>query len=159
MVTPQEKREFVVRMAEAWVHSMKKIPLDYILPQAALESGWGTSAVFKACNNLFGTKGAHFGQGLCTSHLPPASEGPELYTRFDTLVDCLNGYMRKVTHPGNRFFPCYLAGQTRGRMAFWRCLARLGWAGKKNMAIYGRKIAAVAKTTDVLLQEYREGQE
>ena len=120
------------------------VPLSWIWPQAALESNWGRSGVAKDCNNLFGMKGTHFGQGACKSHTPPNAEGPTPYTHFDSWADCLVGYMRKVTHNGNWFTTCYLRGMITNKYEYWDCLARKGWAGENPD--YGKHIAAVAKS-------------
>ncbi|MGZ3789394.1 MAG: glucosaminidase domain-containing protein [Bacteriovorax sp.] len=43
------------------------VPLDLILTQAALESGWGSTTIAKKCSNLFGI---HDGNGLSTCSTP-----------------------------------------------------------------------------------------
>lgn len=148
MVTRKERDEFVRRMHEAYDEAVEKlpvtahpIPIDWVWPQAALESDWGTSGVARDCNNLFGMKGAHFGQGVCEKHHPPSAEGPRPYTRFDSWADCLAGYMRKVTTKGNLFRPCYERGLKFGQDAYWQCLQEHEWAGKNQH--YARSIRSV----------------
>ena len=147
------KEEFIRELKHVYDMALKHlpqgceaVPFDWIWPQAALESNWGRSGVAKDCRNLFGTKGKHFGQGVCSKHKPPASEGPTPYTYFDSWVDCLVGYMRKVTHKGNHFYECYQVGLRNGKEAYWHCLETHEWDGKN----YAAKIRAVSESTEAI---------
>ena len=156
------KEDFIRNLLKAWKVAVqelppgaKRVPFDWIWPQAALESNWGRSGPTMDCNNLFGMKGSHFGQGLCTKHKPPKDEGPRSYTYFDSWKDCLVGYMRKVTHKGNRFYPCYQAGLRSGAQAYWHCLDTNGWDGDGEG--YAKKVLAVSRSVQEvkLLDGYR----
>ena len=145
----QKQIDFVYKLKEAYEHALHQlpkttspIPFDWIWPQAALESNWGGSGVAQGCNNLFGIKGTHFGEGPCTSHHPPKNEGPEPYTQFKDWADCLVGYMRKITTQGNWFHPCFLSGMTYGKHQYWHCLQEYEWAGKNH--VYAKAIESVA---------------
>jgi flagellar rod assembly protein/muramidase FlgJ len=50
--------EFIMRLTNAAVESQRKsgVPASITIAQAALESGWGESALAKTGNNLFGIK-------------------------------------------------------------------------------------------------------
>ena len=70
----------------------KRVPLELVTAQAALESGWGTSRFAKVANNLFGIKTWNIDEGV----LP---KGYSEYTpwrvrKFETKCDSVKEYIR-----------------------------------------------------------------
>ena len=59
MVTTQQQKEFLERIIPLAKADMKKTKIlaSLTIAQAILESGWGTSALARKSNNLFGIKG------------------------------------------------------------------------------------------------------
>lgn len=140
------KREFVDRLYRAWKAARSPIPFSWIWPQLALESDWGRSALAQDCSNLGGN--IDMGTRPC-NHYQPAADGGHRYAGFRDYQDYIERYTQKVTHEGNHFYPAWQAGQKvmardgeiAGALAYWRGLARLGWAGVPD---YDRRIASIA---------------
>ena len=59
MATTQQQKEFLLRIIPLAKADMKKTKIlaSLTIAQAILESGWGTSALSRKSNNLFGIKG------------------------------------------------------------------------------------------------------
>lgn len=63
------------------------LPPAMVLAQAATESGWGTSALARRSNNLFG-------------QMSGTSAGSYEYRRYDSLFESIRGYMRNLNTYG-----------------------------------------------------------
>jgi len=76
------------------------IPASLVLSQAALESGWGSSRVSMASNNLFGQKS--FGS---KNYVKAAGNTNVKYAAFDSVGDAVKSYMTNLnSHEAYREF-------------------------------------------------------
>jgi len=76
------------------------IPASLVLSQAALESGWGSSRVSMASNNLFGQKSFNG-----TSYVKASGQTSIKYAAFDSVGDAVKSYMTNLnSHEAYREF-------------------------------------------------------
>lgn len=78
------------------------IPVDMVLAQAAIESGWGTSRFAKEGNNYFGI---HCYGKDCGMKPANVAAGSFLVKSYDNRLECVNDYMNMLnTHRAYQHF-------------------------------------------------------
>ncbi len=136
--------EFIMRLTTAAVASAKAsgVPASITIAQAALESGWGESALAKTGNNLFGIKADNLWRGqTLTMNTKEFIKGqwvvvPALWRKFPSWqasIDDHAAFLRR----NPRYKACFLCTNAP---AFARSLVQAGYATDPE---YANKLIAV----------------
>jgi flagellum-specific peptidoglycan hydrolase FlgJ len=158
-----KKGPFAQKYAAAWAQTSKRLPLEMLLPQAALESSWGTSRIATSFNNLHGRKGA----GTAGTSAPGSAVELDPNTGkyvtvtgttwavYPSWVEAIEDQQAFLLNPKNRYLnPYYNAKKKPPEQAAglknvttvrdaWRSIVAAGYA-TDNTEKYVRSTASVA---------------
>ena len=136
--------EFIMRLTTAAVASAKAtgVPASITIAQAALESGWGESALTKMGNNLFGIKADSLWRGqTLTMTTKEFIKGqwvvvPALWRKYPRWQDSIDDHAAFLKlNP--RYKPCFLCTTAQ---AFAHALTQTGYATDPD---YANKLIAL----------------
>jgi len=147
-LTPQQRSEFIARIAPAAQRSQKKngVPASIILAQAILESAWGQSSLTARHNNYFGIKDSRrFDEGYCEFRTEEvlAGERVNLIARFEAFKDvasCFDAHGRLLAE-NKRYAPAMADADDPFVFA-----ARLYECGYATDPDYAKKLAQLITT-------------
>jgi|OM-RGC.v1.023929158 flagellar rod assembly protein/muramidase FlgJ len=136
--------EFIMRLTSAAVASAKAtgVPASITLAQAALESGWGESALAKTGNNLFGIKADSLWRGqTLTMNTKEFIKGhwvvvPALWRKYPSWQSSIDDHAAFLKQTP-RYKACFLCTTSP---AFARALAQAGYATDPD---YANKLIAL----------------
>ena len=136
--------EFIMRLTTAAVASAKAtgVPASITIAQAALESGWGESALAKTGNNLFGIKADSLwrGQTLTMNTKEFIKEQwvvvPALWRKYPSWQASIDDHAAFLKR-NPRYKACFACTSAH---AFARALAQAGYATDPE---YAKKLIAV----------------
>ncbi len=136
--------EFIMRLTSAAVASAKAtgVPASITLAQAALESGWGESALAKTGNNLFGIKADSLWRGqTLTMNTKEFIKGhwvvvPALWRKYPSWQSSIDDHAAFLKQ-NPRYKACFLCTTSP---AFARALAQAGYATDPD---YANKLIAL----------------
>ena len=136
--------EFIMRLSTAAVASAKAtgVPASITIAQAALESGWGESALTKTGNNLFGIKADSLWRGqTLTMNTKEFIKGqwvmvPALWRKYPSWQASIDDHAAFLKR-NPRYKACFLSTMAP---AFARALAQAGYATDPE---YVNKLIAV----------------
>jgi len=106
---------------------MRGIPLAMALSVSALETGWGTGAIFKKTLNLFSIKNSASWPGPTLSVLSK-TEGNVSFRIYGSLAESVRDWVNLITSL-SRYRPAYLAALAGDYKGFFQGLQRGGYAG------------------------------
>ncbi len=136
--------EFIMRLTSAAVASAKAtgVPASITLAQAALESGWGESALAKTGNNLFGIKADSLWRGqTLTMNTKEFIKGhwvvvPALWRMYPSWQSSIDDHAAFLKQ-NPRYKACFLCTTSP---TFARALAQAGYATDPD---YANKLIAL----------------
>ena len=110
-MTPQE---FIESIASAAVDSAKrtKIPASFTIAEGALESGWGTSGLYKEARNIFGVKVyPSWNRDVLCMPTKECIEGrwetvDAKWCKYDSYLDCIDDHARFLCNEP-RYTACF----------------------------------------------------
>lgn len=136
--------EFIMRLTTAAVASAKAsgVPASITIAQAALESGWGESALAKTGNNLFGIKADSLWRGqTLTMNTKEYIKGqwvvvPALWRKYPSWQASIDDHAAFLKR-NQRYKACFACASAS---AFAKALAQAGYATDPE---YAKKLIAV----------------
>ena len=139
--------EFIMRLTTAAVASAKAtgVPASITIAQAALESGWGESALAKTGNNLFGIKADSLWRGqTLTMNTKEFIKGqwvvvPALWRKYPSWQASIDDHAAFLKR-NPRYKACFACTTAQ---AFARALVQAGYATDPEYA--NKLIAVMAK--------------
>lgn len=139
--------EFILRLTTAAVASAKAsgVPASITIAQAALESGWGDSALAKTGNNLFGIKADSLWRGqTLTMNTKEFIKGqwvmvPALWRKYPSWQASIDDHATFLKR-NPRYKACFACSSAP---AFAKALAQAGYATDPEYA--NKLIAVMAK--------------
>lgn len=123
---------------------MRGIPLPMAMSVAALETGWGTGAIFKKTLNLFSIKATASWRGPTHSVLSKA-EGSVSFRIYGSLAESVRDWVDLVTSL-SRYRPAYAAALAGDYKGFFQGLQRGGYAGADTE--YSAKLSNTIKEVE-----------
>lgn len=139
--------DFIAQMAPGAQACMRttKVPASFTIAQAALESGWGSSALAVQAMNLFGVKADKAWRGATVSM--PTNEFingkkvmvPALWRKYSSWDECLSDHARFLV-VNRRYAPAF---QHSDPEAFALAVAAAGYATDPQ---YAAKVIAVMRS-------------
>ena len=143
--------EFIMRLTTAAVTSAKAtgVPASITIAQAALESGWGESALAKMGNNLFGIKADSLWRGqTLTMNTKEFIKGqwvvvPALWRKYPSWQASIDDHAAFLKR-NSRYKACFACTSAP---AFAKALAQAGYA---TDPMYADKVIGVMKQHDLM---------
>jgi flagellar rod assembly protein/muramidase FlgJ len=143
--------EFIMRLTTAAVASSKAtgVPTSITIAQAALESGWGESALAKTGNNLFGIKADSLWRGqTLTMNTKEFIKGqwvvvPALWRKYPSWQASIDDHAAFLKR-NPRYKACFACASAP---AFARALAQAGYA---TDPAYADKVIDVMKQHNLM---------
>lgn len=143
--------EFILRLTTAAVESQRKsgVPASITIAQAALESGWGESALAKTGNNLFGIKADSLWRGqTLTMNTKEFIKGqwvvvPALWRKYHSWQASIDDHAAFFKR-NPRYKACFAC---TGAEAFARAMAQAGYA---TDPAYADKVIGLIKQHNLL---------
>lgn len=142
-MTPQE---FIAALAPSAIESMKqtRVPASFVIAEGALESGWGSSGLYRDAFNMFGVKADPAWQGdILTMKTRECIKGTwcvvdAKWRKYKTLFECVSDHAQFFLK-NKRYAGCFAA---RNGEEFAMGVAKAGYATDPQ---YAQKIISIMR--------------